>query len=93
MLVIVPLWFAALIVLITRPIYGLKMIAAFLLGATIGLGILALIVAAYPPFGRSLTRTRQSQQQRKLAPNLQHDGRIRSADDRANLLARARLRT
>jgi hypothetical protein len=46
MLVIVPLWFAALIVLITRPIYGLKMIAAFLLGATIGLGILALIVAA-----------------------------------------------
>ena len=46
MLIIVPLWFAALIVLMTRPIYALKMIAAFLFGATIGLGILALIVAA-----------------------------------------------
>lgn len=47
MLVIVPLWFAMLIGLITHPVYGLKMIAAFLLGATIGLGLLALIVAAY----------------------------------------------
>ena len=46
MLVIVPLWLALLIMLFTHPIYGLKMIAAFLLGATIGLGILALIVAA-----------------------------------------------
>ena len=46
MLVIVPLWFAALIVLITRSVYALKMIAAFLFGATIGFGLLALIVAA-----------------------------------------------
>jgi hypothetical protein len=35
---------AVLIGLITHPVYGLKMIAAFLLGATIGL--LAQIVAA-----------------------------------------------
>ena len=47
MMVIVPLWLAALIVLITRPVYGLKMVAGFLLGGTIGLGLLALIVAAY----------------------------------------------
>jgi hypothetical protein len=46
MLVIVPLWLAVLIVLITRPVYGLKMVAGFLLGGTIGLGLLALIVAA-----------------------------------------------
>ena len=46
MLVIVPLWLALLIMLFTRPVYAFKMIAAFLLGATIGLGLLALIVAA-----------------------------------------------
>jgi hypothetical protein len=46
MMVIVPLWLAALIVLFTRPIYGLKMVPGFLLGGTIGLGLLALIVAA-----------------------------------------------
>ena len=46
MLVIVPLWLALLIMLFTRPVYALNMIAAFLLGATIGLGLLALIVAA-----------------------------------------------
>ena len=46
MIVLAPLWLALLIMLFTRPVYALKMIAAFLIGATIGLGLLALIVAA-----------------------------------------------
>jgi hypothetical protein len=46
MIVLAPLWLALLIMLFSRPVYALKMIAAFLIGATIGLGLLALIVAA-----------------------------------------------
>jgi hypothetical protein len=46
MILIVPLWLAVLILILTRPIYGLKMILGFMLGGAIGLAVLALIAAA-----------------------------------------------
>jgi hypothetical protein len=45
--IIIPLWLAVLILVITRPVYGLKMIFGFALGGAIGLFTLALIAAAY----------------------------------------------
>jgi hypothetical protein len=63
MFVIVALWLAWLLMLFSRPVYALKMIAAFLIGATIGLGLLAF----NPPFGRSLKACSSVAPARRLA--------------------------
>ena len=47
MLIIVPLWLALVILLITRPLYGLKMIFGLILGGAIGLALLTLLVASF----------------------------------------------
>ena len=47
MFIVVPLWFAVLVWLIANPVYGLKMIAALLLGLTIGVGFWVAVIAAY----------------------------------------------
>jgi len=75
MMVLAPLWLALLIMLFSRPVYALKMIAAFLLGATIGLGLLALIAAR--SVAKQAGRSAQKQKQLALAPREIDSPRVR----------------